>query len=55
VPKIGGSTGAATADDPEHDLVRALDRWVTQSVALTTPLSTRIVSNDVNSFSCAAP
>ena len=48
VANIGGSTGSAAAADPEHDVVRALDRWVSQSVAPTTLVGTRIVSNVAN-------
>ena len=29
---IGGSTGTAPVDDAAHDVVRALDRWVTQGI-----------------------
>jgi feruloyl esterase len=30
---IGGATGAPTKDDPDHDMVRALDLWVTSHQA----------------------
>jgi feruloyl esterase len=30
---IGGATGAPVKDDADHDMVRALDRWVTQKEA----------------------
>ena len=44
VAKIGGSTGAAGAADAEHDVVRALDRWVTQGLAPTSMIGTRLAS-----------
>jgi len=30
---IGGATGAPLKDDPDHDMVRALERWVTKNEA----------------------
>ncbi len=48
VANIGGSTGAATAADAEHDVVRSLDRWVTQSVAPTSLIGTRLASGVAN-------
>jgi feruloyl esterase len=30
---IGGATGAPISDDPDHDMVKALDKWVTQGEA----------------------
>jgi len=42
VANIGGSTGAAAAPDASHDVVRALDQWVTQNVAPTVLIGTRI-------------
>jgi feruloyl esterase len=48
VANIGGSTGSAAAADPEHDVVRALDRWVSQNAAPTALVGTRIVSNVAN-------
>lgn len=48
VANIGGSTGTAAAADADHDVVRALDRWVTQSAAPTTLIGTRVVNNVAN-------
>jgi feruloyl esterase len=31
--RIGGSTGAPIKDDPDHDMVKALDRWVRKDEA----------------------
>lgn len=44
VAKIGGSTGAAASADADHDVVRALDRWVTQGVAPASIVGTRLES-----------
>jgi feruloyl esterase len=41
VANFGGSTGAASAADADHDVVRALDRWVTQGTAPTSLIGTR--------------
>ena len=30
---IGGATGAPIKDDPDHDMVRALDKWITRNEA----------------------
>jgi feruloyl esterase len=30
---IGGATGAPIKDDPDHDMVRALDKWMTRNEA----------------------
>jgi feruloyl esterase len=30
---IGGATGAPISDDPDHDIVKALDRWMTKDEA----------------------
>lgn len=44
VANTGGSTGVATAPDAEHDVVRALDRWVTEGTPPEKLIGTRIVS-----------
>lgn len=44
VAKIGGSTGAAASADADHDVVRALDRWVTQGIAPASLIGTRLES-----------
>jgi feruloyl esterase len=47
VSNIGGSTGAAAVADADHDVVRALDRWVTQKSAPISIIGTRLASSTV--------
>jgi feruloyl esterase len=58
VAKIGGSTGAAASADADHDVVRALDRWVTQGVAPASIVGTRLASSTTTARTrplCAYP
>ena len=48
VANIGGSTGAASSPDAEHDVVRALDRWVVQGTAPATLIGTRLANGTAN-------
>jgi feruloyl esterase len=58
VAKIGGSTGAAASADADHDVVRALDRWVTQGIAPASLIGTRLESATITARTrplCAYP
>ena len=58
VAKIGGSTGAAASADADHDVVRALDRWVTQGIAPVSLIGTRLESAPITARTrplCAYP
>jgi feruloyl esterase len=58
VAKIGGSTGAAASADADHDVVRALDRWVTQGIAPASLIGTRLESAPITARTrplCAYP
>ncbi len=43
---FGGRGQVIARDDPEHDIVRALDRWVEQGIAPDTLVATKYVNDD---------
>ncbi len=50
---IGGATGAPIKDDPDHDMVRALDKWVTKDEAPSLFIAAHV--NDAKQVTATRP
>ena len=50
---IGGATGAPIQDDPDHDMVRALDKWVTEGAAPSLFIAAHV--NDAKEVTATRP
>jgi feruloyl esterase len=50
---IGGATGAPIKDDPDHDVVRALDKWVTRDEAPSVFIAAHV--NDAKQVTATRP
>jgi len=50
---IGGATGAPIKDDPDHDMVEALERWVTKDEAPSLFIAAHV--NDAKQVTATRP